>query len=122
PWNADTLEWSVPTPMPDYSFRRLPVVHSRHPLWEEGKEKAVDPKTQKLLNALTNYPLKYRSQLVTTAIDAQPEEVYRIAGPSIWPLLSSLAIATMTLLLVFSQYALAAVALIATFGALAGWH
>ena len=31
PWNAATLEWSVPSPAPDYNFAVIPIVASRHP-------------------------------------------------------------------------------------------
>jgi cytochrome c oxidase subunit I len=34
PWGAATLEWSMPSPPPEYNFREIPVVHSRMPLWE----------------------------------------------------------------------------------------
>jgi cytochrome c oxidase subunit 1 len=34
PWGAPTLEWSVPSPPPDYNFERIPTVTSRYPLWE----------------------------------------------------------------------------------------
>lgn len=123
PWGADTLEWLPPTPVPLYGFRRLPVVNSRHPLWETSEKQVVaDPRTRKLIDTLVNYPRDYRSQLVTSAIDAQPEEIFRVADYSIWPFLSALAIAVMTLLLVFSQYALAAGALVVTLFTLIGWH
>jgi cytochrome c oxidase subunit I+III len=121
PWNADTLEWAVATPMPLYGFRRLPVIQSRHPNWGDNKV-VVDPRTEKLLETLEHYPRDYRAQLVTSAIDAEPEEIYRIAGPSIWPLASALAIGVMTLFLVFSQYWLAAISLLITLFTLVMWH
>src|ERR1700749_2854589 len=34
PWFADTLEWSIPSPAPEHNFTTIPVVTSRHPLWE----------------------------------------------------------------------------------------
>ena len=34
PWDAWTLEWSVPSPPPSYNFEEEPVVHSRRPLWD----------------------------------------------------------------------------------------
>jgi cytochrome c oxidase subunit 1 len=34
PWNAGTLEWSIPSPAPEYNFATLPTVTSRYPLWE----------------------------------------------------------------------------------------
>jgi cytochrome c oxidase subunit I len=34
PWQAGTLEWSIPSPPPDYNFAELPRVTSRYPLWD----------------------------------------------------------------------------------------
>ena len=34
PWNAPTLEWSIPSPPPEYNFAQIPNVHSRYPLWD----------------------------------------------------------------------------------------
>jgi cytochrome c oxidase subunit 1 len=34
PWRAGTLEWSIPSPPPEYNFAVLPQVTSRYPLWE----------------------------------------------------------------------------------------
>jgi cytochrome c oxidase subunit 1 len=34
PWDAWTLEWSVPSPPPEYNFAKVPTVFSRRPLWD----------------------------------------------------------------------------------------
>src|SRR5467141_2437970 len=34
PWDAWTLEWSTPSPPPEYNFPSIPVVKSRRPLWD----------------------------------------------------------------------------------------
>ena len=34
PWDAWTLEWSTPSPPPEYNFAADPVVRSRRPLWD----------------------------------------------------------------------------------------
>ncbi len=34
PWNGATLEWSIPSPPPEWNFAQTPVVHGRDPLWE----------------------------------------------------------------------------------------
>ena len=34
PWGAGTLEWTLPSPVPEYNFAMLPNVTSRYPLWE----------------------------------------------------------------------------------------
>jgi cytochrome c oxidase subunit I len=33
PWGAPTLEWTIPSPPPDYNFAEIPLVRSRYPLW-----------------------------------------------------------------------------------------
>ncbi|MDP9176870.1 MAG: cytochrome c oxidase subunit I [Gemmatimonadota bacterium] len=38
PWHAGTLEWSIPSPPPEYNFAKLPIVSSRYPLWEGNEE------------------------------------------------------------------------------------
>jgi cytochrome c oxidase subunit I len=35
PWNARTLEWSIPSPPPIYNFVTVPTVHSRDAFWVE---------------------------------------------------------------------------------------
>jgi len=34
PWGAATLEWSIPSPPPEYNFAQIPEVTSRYPLWD----------------------------------------------------------------------------------------
>ncbi len=35
PWDGRTLEWSTHTPIPEYNFARIPVVHERDDFWEQ---------------------------------------------------------------------------------------
>ncbi|MDQ3243781.1 MAG: cytochrome c oxidase subunit I [Gemmatimonadota bacterium] len=41
PWGAGTLEWTIPSPPPEYNFATIPTVTSRYPLWE-GNEKDME--------------------------------------------------------------------------------
>src|SRR4029079_2723406 len=34
PWGAPSLEWSIPSPPPEYNFAVIPKVTSRYPLWD----------------------------------------------------------------------------------------
>ena len=36
PWGAATLEWSIPSPPPEYNFAVVPTVTSRYPMWDGG--------------------------------------------------------------------------------------
>ncbi len=35
PWDAQTLEWAVSSPPPDYNFATVPVISSRRPVWDQ---------------------------------------------------------------------------------------
>ena len=35
PWDARTLEWSIPSPPPVYNFAAIPTVHARDAWWYE---------------------------------------------------------------------------------------
>ena len=48
PWDARTLEWSLPNPVPEYNYLVIPTIHARDAWWYEkhhqeeiAKEKAV---------------------------------------------------------------------------------
>jgi cytochrome c oxidase subunit I len=34
PWDAATIEWSIPSPPPEYNFATIPTITSRYPLWD----------------------------------------------------------------------------------------
>ncbi|HET9728161.1 MAG TPA: cytochrome c oxidase subunit I [Acidimicrobiia bacterium] len=79
PWHADSLEWSVPSPPPEYNFASTPIVSSRHPLWEQqplpvAATAATDGGHTR---ALTVDGAADRDMAETTVFDARPE------GP--WP-------------------------------------
>ena len=37
PWDARTLEWSIPSPPPEYNFFEIPVVHDRDDWWSQKR-------------------------------------------------------------------------------------
>jgi cytochrome c oxidase subunit I len=39
PWNGATLEWSIPSPPPEFNFAEIPTVHGRDALWELKRER-----------------------------------------------------------------------------------
>ncbi len=90
PWGADTLEWATPSPPVAHAFSVPPVVGRRHPLWDQDDLHAGSPEVSQFVTALSQWPLKWRAVLVTRTGDAQPEEVFRVADPSIWPLVAAI--------------------------------
>jgi heme/copper-type cytochrome/quinol oxidase subunit 1 len=82
PWQSDGLEWSMSSPPPVYAFERLPLVTSRHPLWDSHDEFA-DPHDERRLD-------HERCTLATTAVDAMPVSISKMPEDSIVPLLLAL--------------------------------
>ena len=39
PWNGATLEWTIPSPPPEFNFAEIPTVHGRDALWELKRER-----------------------------------------------------------------------------------
>jgi cytochrome c oxidase subunit I len=88
PWDAPTLEWSVPSPPPPYNFAVIPTVASRHPLWEGrlGQEGVLSSLNRGMLLE------DGKETVATTALDAEPDMVLEMPQDSFAPLL--LAIGT----------------------------
>jgi cytochrome c oxidase subunit I+III len=113
PWNAGTLEW---LPLDSYAVRSIPRVEGRYPLWERPSLRAeVDSGQHYLPGTMTGA----RETIVTSAVDARPEYLMRIPGPSWLPLLAGLGTAvfffTLTVKSTWMALAGAALAVITIF-------
>jgi cytochrome c oxidase subunit I+III len=111
PWNADTLEWSTSSPPPNYNFRELPVVEGRYPLWDAT---GANPHVVGLRD-------DRREVLVTTVLDAVPQCISILPGPSPWPvaLAASVSVAFIGML---HSVVWIPVGFVLTFAAMVGWH
>ncbi len=82
PWGAATLEWTIPSPPPEYNFAVLPQVKSRYPLWNmKAGEKLVHETTWE--EEKDNY------------IPTSKELGIVMPNPSIWPLVCALGLMVM---------------------------
>ncbi|MCW5978494.1 MAG: cytochrome c oxidase subunit I [Bryobacteraceae bacterium] len=82
PWNGDSLEWATASPPPVYNFRHPPVVRGRWPMWENPQPE----------DRVTGLRPDRREVLITTVLDARPQGIAVLPGPSIWPFLLALAV------------------------------
>ena len=89
PWGADTLEWAVPSPPAEHGWSVLPIVHSRHPLWDQSELDKGDERLERFVHALSAWPLRWRAAVIVGTADGRPQEVFRVAGPAIWPLVTA---------------------------------
>jgi cytochrome c oxidase subunit I len=83
PWNADTLEWDMPSPPPVYGSERIPTVVTRHPLWDEHDEHE-DPLDERVLD-------HRRVTITTSPLDATPIALAKMPEDSLMPFLIAVA-------------------------------
>jgi len=76
PWDAGTLEW---LPSDVYSTRSIPHVMSREPLWDQPDLAA---QVEAGHHYLPNAPTGGRETIVTSPIEAIPQYIIRMPGPS----------------------------------------
>lgn len=122
PWSADSLEWATTSPPPNYGFAVLPIVRSRHPLWDQAQLHVGSDRMQQLVQALGEWPTRWRAALITSTQDARPEEVFRVAGPSIWPFAAAVCMTVIFTAEVFRLHLLTLVGVGGLVISIAGWH
>jgi cytochrome c oxidase subunit 1/cytochrome c oxidase subunit I+III len=89
PWGAPTLEWSTPSPPPPYNFAVIPVVASRHPLWEAdlGRQAEGSRLDEGLLLD------RGRETIGTTPLDAEIDLILEMPADTLAPLGLALGLA-----------------------------
>ena len=88
PWDAPTLEWATSSPPPPYNFAVIPVVASRHPLWEDRLNEGSGRSSVERGLVLDHG----RETIATTVLDAEPDLILKMPGDSACPFLVTLAI------------------------------
>ncbi len=68
PWDAATLEWATESPPVEHNFQRVPIIHSREPMWIERKQ-------------------------VEAAARGEPEPNIHMPPPSYWPIFTAVGVA-----------------------------
>ncbi|MEA3054507.1 MAG: cytochrome c oxidase subunit [Sphingomonadales bacterium] len=95
PWDASGLEWAAASPPASYNFAHIPVVTSRTPLWDN----------RDALPVMTGLRVDDRELLLTTVMEARPDVREPSPEPSIWPLMSSLAVTVVFVSSIFTPWA-----------------
>jgi heme/copper-type cytochrome/quinol oxidase subunit 1 len=89
PWGADTLEWSITSPPPEYNFAEIPVVTGRHPLWEDRPFQLAEPDPTGQVEALDVAGAEQRSMTMVDGIVSLPEDTLGIPNPTWIPLMAA---------------------------------
>ena len=115
PWKAGSLDW---LPMDNYAIRSIPFVTGREPLWDNPNlRREVDEGRHYLPGLATGT----RETIVTSAIDAQPQYLLRLPGPSWYPVLAGLGTAVFFLSLTVKWMIVAVVGAVVAVASILLW-
>jgi cytochrome c oxidase subunit I+III len=103
PWDAGTLEW-ITHPDEAWGVRSVPRVASRYPVWQQP---GLVAETRAGAWYLPDAEEGRRETIITSVLDADPEQVLRIAGPSWLPMASALTLGVVFLALTFHWWLIA---------------
>jgi len=113
PWNADTMEWETSSPPAVYGSEHIPVVETRHPLWDEFDE-SHDPANDRALD-------EGRVTVVTSVLDGVPVSIAKMPEDTLTPVAMAIAMTWLFAALLFKALWLASAAALASLIIAAVW-
>jgi cytochrome c oxidase subunit I+III len=118
PWDAGTLEWTLEMPPKPWGIRSIPEIDARYPLWDQPNIlRDIDEGRFYLPDAEEGR----RETLITSVIDARPEQCQRLPGPSFVPLLAAVVLGGFFILGTFHLWWVATLSLVAAIGVICWW-
>lgn len=111
PWDGRTLEWSIPSPVPEYNFAEVPVVHALDDFWHR---KYVENKEGQLVRVPSG------AQSDEAEAGAHDGHGIHLPSPSYLPLVAALGLPMIAYGLIYGYY-LAIAGAVVTFGGLFAW-
>ncbi len=117
PWDAPTLEWSVPSPPPPYNFAVIPTIESRHPLWEDQLN--VSAARSSLAEGLLLD--QGRETIATSPLDGEPNLILNMPGDTLAPFVLALGLSLLFASALFQAWWFVAAGVIVIAGALMTW-
>jgi cytochrome c oxidase subunit 1/cytochrome c oxidase subunit I+III len=95
PWDADSLEWATTSPPPDYNFLAIPVVESRHPLWDQVPLPVGASGEDAATRSYGPPGALDRETPITAGLESAPEESMVIPTETYLPLVLAVGIAAL---------------------------
>src|SRR5919204_696543 len=118
PWHGPTLEWSIPSPPPEYNFAVVPTVSSAYPNWDHD-DRELD---RRRLAAGEGVLDQGHEQVVSTFADGYPAEIVKMPHSSPWPILFAVCLSAIFAVLVIGKFGVAAILAVVLALTLLGWH
>jgi cytochrome c oxidase subunit I+III len=108
PWHGPTLEWSVPSPPPEYNFAVIPTIRSAYANWDDDRSPPLE--------------LEGHEQHVSSLVDGWTADIVEMPHSSPWPIVLAVCLSLMFTLLVVQKYMFAAIFLALVGLVLVAWH
>jgi cytochrome c oxidase subunit I len=118
PWDAPTLEWATSSPPPPYNFTVIPVVASRHPLWEDRLAGPEDARSHIETGLVLDHG---KEALGTTTLDAEPNVILKMPQDTRLPLYLALSMTVVAAGLVLLTWWVVAVGTALTAASILAW-
>jgi cytochrome c oxidase subunit I len=115
PWDARTLEWSIPSPPPEYNFAVVPVVTSLDDYWHR---KYTEDDEGRLVKLPAGGADGADGDQLPANFD--PHSIH-MPSPSYWPLIFAVSLPIMGYGFVFKNWFLLAGGVVVAFFGLLGW-
>jgi cytochrome c oxidase subunit 1 len=112
PWGSPGLEWATTSPPQPWNFTHVPIVESRVPLWTAAERGE--------LTVVTGLRTDRREILISSTLDAIPDNRHDHPKETVWPLVMALAVGVMFVGAIFTPWAYAAGFVLGVV-AFAGW-
>ncbi|MFN2608923.1 MAG: cytochrome c oxidase subunit I [Acidimicrobiales bacterium] len=109
PWDGDSLEWATTSPPPHYNFASIPLVASRHPLWDQRPMPYAESGTEEETTGLGPEGAVDRETPMTSGIDTRPEGNLEIPHETYLPLVVAVGLAVFFVGLLISATVVGAV-------------
>jgi cytochrome c oxidase subunit 1/cytochrome c oxidase subunit I+III len=117
PWDASTLEWSIPSPPPPYNFLVIPSIATRHPMWEQRLEQG-EGGSRLTEGMLLN---QGRETIATNALNGEPLAILKMPGDTATPLLLTLALTALFVGMLYHRWWLMGAAVAAAIAVGIAW-
>jgi cytochrome c oxidase subunit I+III len=88
PWQSDSLEWSETSPPSNAQFSSIPVIRSRHPMWDQATLLPLPDDDEDVVSAvkqLDHAPSRWRGSLIVGVLDGRPLALAHLPRRSFWP-------------------------------------
>ena len=109
PWDARTLEWSTPSPPPEYNFAVVPIVTHRDEFWHRKYTEDEEGRLVKL------------PQGAADAGEPESHGHFHMPSPSYWPFVFALGLPVLGYGFVFKNWWILAVGVVWLMFGMTGW-